>query len=78
MAGPRCPRVLYPWSHETDGRSHGRQERQLAEVSRRLNVPADQLAGALVRDLLSQREADFSEAAARVLEKNRDLYQRLR
>jgi len=56
----------------------GDQERQLADVARRLNVPADQLAAALVRDLLSQRETDFSEAAARVLEKNRELYQRLR
>ena len=56
----------------------GDQERQLADVARRLNVPADQLAAALVRDLLSQREVDFSEAAARVLEKNRELYQRLR
>jgi len=49
----------------------------LADVACRLNVPAHQLAEALVRDLLSQREADFSEAAARVLEKNRELYQRL-
>jgi len=56
----------------------GDQERQLSDVARRLNVPADQLAAALVRDLLSQREADFSEAASRVLEKNRELYQRLR
>jgi cell division protein ZapA (FtsZ GTPase activity inhibitor) len=56
----------------------GDQERQLADVARRLNIPVDQLAAALVRDLLSQREADFSEAAARVLEKNRELYQRLR
>ncbi len=56
----------------------GDQERQLADAARRLNVPADQLAAALVRDLLSQREADFSEAAGRVLEKNRELYQRLR
>ena len=56
----------------------GDQEKQLAEVARRLNVPTDQLAAALVRDLLSQREADFSEAAARVLRKNRELYQRLR
>jgi cell division protein ZapA (FtsZ GTPase activity inhibitor) len=56
----------------------GDQEKQLADVARRLNVPADQLAAALVRDLLSQREADFSETAARVLERNRELYQRLR
>ena len=56
----------------------GDQERRLADVARRLNIPADQLAAALVRDLLSQREADFSEAAVRVLEKNRELYQRLR
>ena len=55
----------------------GAQEKQLADVACRLNVPAHQLAEALVRDLLSQREADFSEAAARVLEKNRELYQRL-
>jgi hypothetical protein len=56
----------------------GDEEKQLAETARRLNIPADLLATALVKDLLSQREPDFSDAATRVLEKNRELYQRLR
>lgn len=53
------------------------QRRRLDETARRLNVPLEELASAAVRDLLSQGEADFERVAARVLEKNRDLYRRL-
>lgn len=50
---------------------------QLAAVAARLNVSAEALAAAALRDLLAAPEPDFQEAAARVLEKNRELYHRL-
>jgi hypothetical protein len=53
-------------------------ERQLRDAATRLHVPADALAAAAVRDLLGQPAADFDAAAERVLEKNRELYDRLR
>jgi hypothetical protein len=53
------------------------QEAQLAAVAARLNVRPEELAAAALRDLLTQREADFQTAASRVLEKNRELYRRL-
>jgi hypothetical protein len=53
------------------------EEHKLAEEARRLNVSAEELAAAAVRDLLGQRDADFERAATRVLEKNRELYRRL-
>ena len=52
-------------------------EAQLAVVAARLNVSAEELAAAALRDLLTAPEPDFQEAAARVLEKNRELYRRL-
>jgi hypothetical protein len=52
-------------------------EARLAAVAARLNVSAEDLAAAALRDLLLQREADFQAAAERVLEKNRELYRRL-
>jgi len=53
------------------------EKAKLAEVARRLNVSAEDLAAAAVEDLLGQRDADFERAATRVLEKNRELYRRL-
>jgi len=53
------------------------EKAKLAEEARRLNVSAEDLAAAAVQDLLGQRDADFERAAARVLEKNRELYRRL-
>ena len=50
---------------------------QLAAVAARLNVPAEELATAALRDLLAQSDADFRTAADRVLAKNRELYRRL-
>ena len=55
----------------------GAEEAKLAQEARRLNVSAEELAAAAVQDLLGQRDADFERAAARVLEKNRELYRRL-
>jgi hypothetical protein len=52
-------------------------QRRLAKEAKRLNVAVEELAGAAVRDLLAEPEADFQQAARRVLEKNRDLYRRL-
>jgi hypothetical protein len=52
-------------------------EAQLTAVAARLNVSAEELAAAALRDLVAAREADFQAAAARVLEKNRELYRRL-
>jgi len=49
----------------------------LAAAAQRLNVPPEQLAAAAVRDLISRSSDDFDAAAARVMEKNRELYQRL-
>jgi hypothetical protein len=55
----------------------GPQEAQLAEEAKRLNIRIEDLAAAALQDLLAQREADFRQAAARVVEKNRELYRRL-
>jgi hypothetical protein len=52
-------------------------EAQLAAVAARLNVSAEDLAAAALRDLLAQREAGFQAAATRVLAKNAELYRRL-
>jgi len=52
-------------------------EQQLAETAKRLNVSADELAAAAVRDLVAGSDEEFSRVAARVLEKNRELYRRL-
>ena len=54
-----------------------KQEQQLAAIAARLNVAPEILAAAALRDLLDRREDEFEAAAARVLEKNRELYRRL-
>lgn len=53
------------------------QGKQLQEVANRLKVPAEQLVSAALRDLLADAEADFENAATRVVEKNKELYKRL-
>jgi predicted transcriptional regulator len=53
------------------------QQRHLETIADRLNVSAEALASAALRDLLAQREADFEAAASRVMEKNAELYRRL-
>ena len=52
-------------------------EAHLATVAARLNVTAEELATAVLRDLLLEPSADFDAAATRVLSTNRELYQRL-
>jgi len=54
------------------------QQRRLAEIAGRLNVPPQSLAEAAVRELVSHPEAEFEEVASRLLRKNRELYERLR
>ncbi len=54
------------------------QSRRLKERARELGVDPGELAKAAVNDLLSRPDDDFSRAARRVLEKNRELYRRLR
>ena len=53
------------------------QEQQLAAIAARLNVAPEVLAAAALRDLLDRREDEFEQAAAHVLDKNRELYRRL-
>ncbi len=47
------------------------QERRLAEIAGRLNVRAESLAEAAVRDLVAQPDEDFDRVASKILEKNR-------
>jgi hypothetical protein len=49
----------------------------LAAAATRLNVPATELAAAAIRDLVRRRDESFEAAARHVLDKNRELYQRL-
>ena len=53
------------------------QARRLAEIARRLNVLAESLAEAAVRELVAQPKEDFDGVASRILGKNRELYERL-
>lgn len=53
------------------------QQGQLNAIAQRLNVSADALAAAALRDLLDRREAAYETAAAHVVEKNAELYRRL-
>jgi len=53
------------------------QESRLRMEADRLGVAPEVLARLAVEDLLAQPEAAFQEAARRVVEKNRELYDRL-
>lgn len=53
------------------------QSQRLQAIASSLGVNAEELAQAAVADLLSVGEDDFEAAATRVLQKNRELYQRL-
>ena len=50
---------------------------RLEGIARRLNVSVNDLAKAAINDLLAKPDSDFERAAARVLEKNAELYRRL-
>jgi hypothetical protein len=53
------------------------QEAQLRSVAQQLGVAPEALARLAVEDLLGRPQPDFEEASRRVLEKNRELYDRL-
>jgi hypothetical protein len=53
------------------------QTERLKAIADDLGVNAEELAQAAVADLVSANADDFEAAAARVLEKNRELYRRL-
>ena len=53
------------------------QEERLRNQAQRLGLTAEDLARLAVEDLLERPESEFSEAARYVLEKNRELYDRL-
>ena len=50
---------------------------RLREEAERLGIPPEELARAVVAELLGHPREDFRSAAGYVLEKNRELYQRL-
>ena len=50
---------------------------KLSAEAERLGISPEDLARAALSDLLSAPDADFQDAARRVLTKNRDLYKRL-
>ena len=53
------------------------QTERLQSIAAFLGVNAEELAQAAVADLVSAGADDFEAAAARVLQKNRELYRRL-
>ncbi len=53
------------------------QAEKLLHEAQRLGVAPEDLARAAVLDLLSTPDAEFRTAAARVLQKNQELYRRL-
>ena len=50
---------------------------KLSAEAKRLGISPEDLARAALSDLLAAPDADFQNAARRVLTKNRDLYKRL-
>jgi hypothetical protein len=53
------------------------QIERLRAIAHRLNVSVNDLARAAINDLLAKPDSDFEHAAARVLQKNSELYRRL-
>lgn len=53
------------------------QMKQLRDAASRMGVDIEDIVRVSLDDLLSRPSEDFEKAAARVLEKNRDLYKRL-
>jgi hypothetical protein len=52
-------------------------ETQLRDQAQQLGIAPEMLARLAVEDLLERQLPDFREAAKRVLDKNRELYERL-
>lgn len=53
------------------------QGRRLAEMAARLDISAESVAEAAVRELVEPSDGEFGDVAMRLLEKNRELYERL-
>ena len=53
------------------------QSQRLQELASELKVDANELARAAINDLVARPAADFDRAVRYVLDKNRELYQRL-
>ena len=53
------------------------QLERLRNEAARLGVPIEELARAAVNDLLAVPSEDFEQVTTRVLEKNKELYERL-
>ena len=53
------------------------QADKLREAARRLGLAPEDLARAALADLLGTPDAEFRAAAARILQKNQELYRRL-
>ena len=53
------------------------QEERLRNQAQQLGLSAEDLARLAVEDLLERPESEFSKAARYVIEKNRELYDRL-
>lgn len=53
------------------------QSERLQSIATSLGVKAEELAHAALNDFVSAGADDFESAATRVLDKNRELYQRL-
>ena len=53
------------------------QEQRLKAEAHRLGLSAEDLARLAIEDLLDRPEPDFEDAARHVLQKNRELYDRL-
>jgi hypothetical protein len=54
------------------------EEAKLRSVAGQLKVSPEALAETAVRDLLAQPDDEFLEVAKKVVEENRELYERLR
>lgn len=53
------------------------QSEKLRDEAKRLGLTPEELARAAVADLLGTPDAEFRAVAARILEKNKELYRRL-
>jgi len=53
------------------------QREQLEAVANQLGVSAEELAAAVLQDLLAHDQSDFDDTVGRVLKKNSELYRRL-
>lgn len=53
------------------------QGRRIAEIAALLDISAESLAEAAARELVEPSDSEFDNVAMRLLDKNRELYERL-